>query len=121
MMPVPAPPRPSGPDQSPILALYTPPAGRNAAAITSLVCAILWPLCLAVTPLWNWRTGFAPMPSWIGTFTGLFLTTLPPLGLISGGVGLVRSFTRPLLRRTHWQAIVGLIFGLMWLGYSLVL
>ena len=46
MMPAPAPPRPGGPDPSPVLAPYTPQSERNAAAITSLVCAILWPLIL---------------------------------------------------------------------------
>jgi hypothetical protein len=121
MMPVPAPPRPSGPDTPPVLAPYTPPSERNAAAITSLICAILWPLCFSITPVWNATTNFAPVPEWVGTLVAFSLIILPPLGLITAVVGLVRSFSRPLLHRTHWQAIVGLIFGLMWLGYSFVL
>jgi hypothetical protein len=113
-----------------VLAPYTPQSERNAAAITSLVCAILWPLILVAVLLWNashctttdtgtYICSYSPTdatPTWFSTLTGFFLIILPPVGIFSSILGLVRSFTRPLLRRTRWQAIVGLIVGLTWLA-----
>lgn len=111
MMQIPAPssaPREHAPSSG-------PPA-HNTAAIFSLVCAILWPLVVYATPLWNIATHFAPIPQWLHVLIGFGLTALPAAGIILAIVGLVRSFTQPQLRRSGWQAIVGLIFGLMWLG-----
>jgi hypothetical protein len=127
MMTYPAPPLS---DPSPAPAPYTPQSERNAAAITSLVCAILWPLVLLAVLLWNashctttYICTYTPTnatPTWFSTLTGFFLIVLPPVGIISGVLGLVRSYTRPLLHGTRWQAIVGLLFGLMWLAFTLL-
>jgi hypothetical protein len=96
--------------------IYADPGRHNVAAIASLVCAILFPLTLYVSVGWNVWTHFAPEPDWLGTLIALWLTVLPAATILFGGVGLVRSFTRPQLRRSRWQAIVGLIFGVMWIG-----
>lgn len=87
---------------------------RNAPAIASLVCTILFPLAFYATPAWNIWTHFAPMPEWLGTLTAAGLTLLPAATILLAIVGLVRSFTRLQLRHTRWQAVVGLIFGIMW-------
>ena len=97
-------------------ATYSGPPAHNAAAIFSLVCAIAWPLIVFATPAWNITTRFAPMPNWLGTLGAFGLSILPVAAIILAIVGLVRSFTQPQLRRSRWQAIVGLIFGVMWAG-----
>ncbi len=127
MMTYPAPPRPGGPDQPPMLARYTRPSRRNGAAVASLVCAILWPLILFGYLLWNSRnctttgtitactaTEATAMPAWFSTTVSFLLYLLPPAGIISGTLGLVRSFTRPQLHG-RWLAVVGLLVGLLWL------
>jgi hypothetical protein len=108
-LPVPSPPRPDH-------ASYSGPPDHNVAAIFGLICAIVWPLGIYVTPLWNIATHFAPMPNWLGTLIAFGLTLLPAAAVILAIVGLVRSFTQPQLRGSRWQAIVGLIFGIMWVG-----
>src|SRR5262249_28081336 len=65
---------------------------------------------------WNIATHFAPMPNWLGTLIGFGLTVLPAIAIMFAFVGLVRSFTQPQLRGSRWQAIVGLIFGMIWVG-----
>lgn len=95
---------------------YSGPPTRNVAAIAGLICAIAWPLIVYATPLWNIATHFAPMPQWLGFLISLGLTALPAATVILAVVGLARSFTQPQLRRSRWQAIVGLIFGMMWVG-----
>jgi hypothetical protein len=108
-IPVPSPPRPEH-------ASYSGAPDHNVAAIFGLICAIAWPLSVAVTPLWNVTTHFAPMPHWLGALLAFGVTTLPAAGIIVAIVGLVRSFTQPQFRGSRWQAIVGLIFGIMWVG-----
>lgn len=97
-------------------ASYSDPPDHNVAAIFGLICAIVWPLIVYATPLWNIATHFAPMPQWLGLLIGFGLTALPAAAIMLAIVGLVRSFTQPRLRRSRWQAIVGLIFGVMWVG-----
>lgn len=97
-------------------ARYTEPSTHNGAAILSLICAILWPFSFLITPFWNAQTQFAPMPDWLGTLLSFGFTLLPLVGIVSAVIGLVRSFTRPRRQPSRWQAIVGLIFGLMWIG-----
>ena len=97
-------------------ARYVEPSTHNGAAMLSLVCAILWPLSYLIIPFWNAQTHFAPMPDWLGTLLAFGFTSLPFIGFVSAVIGLVRSFTRPRLQPSRWQAIVGLIFGLMWIG-----
>lgn len=95
---------------------YSEPPARNGAAIVSLICAILWPLIVFSIPVWNIATHFAPTPSWLGTLIGFSLAVLPLAGVILATIGLVRSFSLPQLVHSRWQAIVGLIFGVMWVG-----
>jgi hypothetical protein len=120
-MQVPVPPRS---DQPPAVPSYASLPKRNSAAITSLVCAILWPLILVAVLLWNssrcTTTGAmttcigTATPAWFSTLTGVFLLILPPAGIITAVLGLVRSFNRPHIHG-RWLAVIGLIFGLLWL------
>jgi uncharacterized membrane protein (DUF441 family) len=89
---------------------------HNAPAITSLTCAILWPLVVFSVPVWNIATHFAPTPNWLGTLIGFSLAVLPLAGVILATIGLVRSFSQPQFVHSRWQAIVGLIFGVIWVG-----
>jgi hypothetical protein len=107
--PVPAPPRPEH-------ASYSAPPDHHGAAVVGLICAIAWPLGFFATLLWNRAAHFAPMPNWLLTLIGLGGTTLPAATVMFAVVGLVRAFTQPQLRGSRWQAIVGLIFGIMWVG-----
>jgi hypothetical protein len=108
-LPVPSPARPEH-------ASYSGLPDHNVAAIFGLICAIAWPLIVYATPLWNSATHFAPIPNWLGTLLSFGFTVLPAATVIFAIVGLVRSFTQPQLRSSRWQAIVGLIFGIMWVG-----
>ncbi len=120
-------PRSRLPSNMPAPVGYVSPSTRNTVAITSLVCAILWPLILFGYLLWNSRnctttgtitactaTEATAMPAWFSTTVSFLLYLLPPAGVISGTLGLVRSFTRPQLHG-RWLAVVGLLFGLLWL------
>ena len=89
---------------------------HNAPAIASLICAILWPLVVFSVPVWNIATHFAPTPNWLGTLVGFSLAVLPIAGVILATIGLVRSFSQPQFVHSRWQAIVGLIFGVIWVG-----
>jgi hypothetical protein len=97
------------------------PSVHNMAANASLACALFWVGCFLVTPIWNMTTNTAVEPDWMSTLAGFGLFVLPPVGIITGLVGLVRSFTRPLLRVSRWPATVGLLFGCLWMAATLVL
>jgi hypothetical protein len=109
---------PRSPETHPLPAA---PSVHNVAANTSLACALLWVGCFFVTPIWIMATNTAIEPEWLSTLAGFGLFVLPPVGIITGLVGLVRSFTRPLLHASRWPAIVGLLFGCLWLAATLVL
>jgi hypothetical protein len=111
-IPAPSPPRREHENYSD----YSDPSDHNVAAIFGLICDIVWPLIVYATPLWNIATHFAPMPQWLSVLISFGLTLLPAAAIMLAFVGLVRSFTQPQLRRSRWQAIVGLIFGVMWVG-----
>jgi hypothetical protein len=95
-------------------ATYSNPPTHNVAAVVSLICAILWPLTGLIPMLWDVVTTSAPGPQWWQPIFSITFGALPYVAVIAGVVGLVRSFTQPQLRRSRWQAIIGLIFGLMW-------
>lgn len=94
---------------------------RNGAVSLSLVCAVLWPVCLAVPILIMRVSGRPEYPDWVGALTGFGLVTTPVVGLIAGGAGLFRALKWPELRASRWGAIIGLIFGALWLAGTAIL
>src|SRR5262249_37422100 len=86
----------------------TPP--RNGAVALSLVCAILWPICLFVPILTMQLRNTPTFPDWLGTLFGFGLFTAPVIGIIAGGVGLYRALRTSDLRASWWRAVVGLVF-----------
>jgi len=40
---------------------------------------------------------------------------LPVAGIIAGGIGLYRAIRQPLLRKSRWLALAGLLLGCLWL------
>ena len=98
---------------------YRAPSNHNGAAILSLVCAVLWPLTIITMMLGNSMSN-APgasgeaLPEQVYTLLQCGFTVLPLVGIVAGGVGLYRAIRQPLLRRSRWLAIVGLLLGLLW-------
>ena len=54
------------------------------------------------------------LPEQVYTLLQCGFTLLPLVGIVAGGVGLYRAIRQPLLRRSRWLAIVGLLLGLLW-------
>ncbi len=54
------------------------------------------------------------MPAWFSALAGFFLLILPPIGLVSGILGLIRSITHPQMHG-RWLAVIGLLVGMLWL------
>ncbi|HEU4783951.1 MAG TPA: hypothetical protein VFS83_11470 [Ktedonobacterales bacterium] len=100
---------------------YRAPSNHNGAAILSLACAILWPLSIIIMMLGN-SVSNAPgsagpvLPEQVYTLLQCGFTLLPLVGIVAGGVGLYRAIRQPLLRRSRWLALVGLLLGCLWLG-----
>lgn len=96
-------------------------SNHNGAAILSLVCAILWPLTLAAMLYVNSVANTSgpgstasPAPEPLSTLLQCGFTMLPIAGIIAGGTSLYRAIRQPLLRRSRWLALVGLLLGCLW-------
>ncbi|HEX5547593.1 MAG TPA: hypothetical protein VFX24_09290 [Ktedonobacterales bacterium] len=101
---------------------YHAPSTHNGAAILSLVCAILWPLTLAAILYVNSVANTSgpgstalPAPEPLSTLLQCGFTILPIGGIIAGGVGLYRAIRQPLLRKSLWLALTGLLLSFLWL------
>jgi hypothetical protein len=98
---------------------YRAPSSHNGAAIFSLVCGVLWPLTIITMMLGN-SVSNAPgasgeaLPEQVYTLLQCGFTVLPVAGIIAGGVGLYRAIRQPLLRRSRWLALAGLLLGFLW-------
>lgn len=55
------------------------------------------------------------LPEPLIQFFQLGFALLPVASIIAGSVGVYRALSRPELRSTLWQAVVGLALGCMWL------
>ncbi|HEY7343376.1 MAG TPA: hypothetical protein VH591_21070 [Ktedonobacterales bacterium] len=99
---------------------YRAPSSHNGAAILSLVCAILWPLTIITMMLGN-SVSNAPgasgeaLPEQVYTLLQCGFTLLPVAGIIAGSIGLYRAIQQPLLRKSRWLALAGLLLGCLWL------
>src|SRR5262249_41097559 len=91
------------------------PPHHNSAVILSLICALLWPICYLVPPLTMQISNRPTFPDWLGTLTACGLVTTPVIGMLAGGVGLHRALRTRELRASWWCAVVGLVFGALWL------
>jgi hypothetical protein len=103
---------------------YRAPRERNDMVGLSLFCAALWPLLILI-PFVVYLLAFnhpgpttqtVPAPLW--ALYGFAFFALPVTGVIAGGVGLYRALHEPLLRKSRWWAVVGLLLSCLWLvGY----
>ncbi len=91
------------------------PPRRAGAVSLSLLCAVLWPVSLGVPILITVMTHSPALPDVVSTLEAFFLFVAPPVGIVSGLIGLYRSFKTPTLRASRFGAIVGLVFGCLWL------
>lgn len=99
---------------------------RNGAATLSLICAIVWPLCLLIPVIFTIMTGGSKVPgSMLPQMVAFILQCgfglLPALSIITGGIGLYRAATQPQLHSTRHRALAGLVLGCVWLLGSLAL
>ena len=99
---------------------YRAPSNHNGAAILSLVCGVLWLLSITTMVFGN-SVSNAPgasgeaLPEQVYTLLQCGFIVLPIAGIIAGGVGLYRAIRQPLLRRSRWLALTGLLLGCLWL------
>jgi hypothetical protein len=96
---------------------YRAPSEHNGAAILSLVCALLWPLCICILYVANLLTGGngAALTEQAYFILASGFSFLPAAGIIAGGIGIYRAVKQPLLRQSLWLAVVGLLLGCLWL------
>lgn len=93
---------------------------HNGAALLSLNCAILWPLSFLVPATFNVVTGGPrlpdpTLPEPLMQLSQLGFAILPVASIVAGSIGVYHALSRPRLRSTLWQAVVGLALGCIWM------
>ena len=97
----------------------TDPSRRGATPATvSLVCAVLWPLSLALSVASDALLSGVqqvPVQGIVSFVLECCIALAPPVGLVAGGIAAYRAATRPAPRPTRTRAIIALALNVLWL------